>query len=194
MKKKRIRGLAEERIDLGYSRQHIQNELEVIHPEESPERIAKVLRFLAPDATRSYFRSYQQGLLVAVIVLSVLELVRALEEPWAYQLRVWGWFSLIPFATLFLGYSIYRWRGNGLWWLAVINGISALGLVRALQDLAAGDIDPLELSRMLLSLAICILATHLYRNAFPKFNVVKDRVGNGRVRIVFPPEPGMAMM
>ena len=63
MKKDRIRELAEERIAMGYSRQHIQDELVMMHPEAKPKRIADVLRYLAPDATRVHFRSYQQGLL-----------------------------------------------------------------------------------------------------------------------------------
>ena len=194
MKKDRIRELAEERIAMGYSRQHMQDELVMMHPEVKPKRIAEVLRYLAPETTRAHFRSYQQGLLAVVVLSGTFELARAVGKVMAEDVQPWRWFGVVPFATLFLGYALYKWRGESLPWLAIFNGFGALGLVGELRDLIAGEPDVWALGRKALSLVICILASYLYYRAFPKYKVEKDPLGNGPTRMVFLPEPGVAMM
>jgi hypothetical protein len=194
MKKDRIRKLAEERIAMGYSRQHIQDELVMMHPEAKPKRIAEVLRYLAPEATRVHFRTYQQLLLAAVILTGALAFGQAVDSALAEELKPWRWFRVIPIATLILGYALYKWRGESLWWLAILNGSAALGSTSALNDLLNGEPDPWTLSHKAMNLLICILAGHLAYRAFPKYEVDKDPLGVAPPRYVFPPEPGLAMM
>ncbi|GEM_PF-669835 len=194
MKKKEIRDLAEERFQLGYSRQHVQNELVLLHPEVPPKRIAGVIRYLAPEATRTHFRIYQIGLLAVVVMAGALQLARTINAGWIDRSQPWGWLSAVPFATLFLGYSIYRWRGNGLSLLVVLSGIGAFGMMDPLRDMFNGHADPWELGSGSLSLLISILAGYLLSRAFPKFKVEEDPSGIGPPRIIFPQETGMAMM
>lgn len=179
---------------MGYSRQHIQDELVMMHPEAKPKRIAEVLRYLAPETTRVHFRTYQQGLLAIVVLAGALELARALDGFLGADIKPWRLFSVIPFATLILGHALYKWRGESLYWLAILNGFGALGLISAVQDLVAGEPEPWVLSRKLMSLAICILASYLANKAFPKYAVQKDHLGAAPPRYVFPSEPGVAMM
>ena len=194
MKKRDIRRFAEERFLLGYSRQQVQNELVLLHPEVPPKRIAGVIRYLAPEATRAHFRAYQQGLLAVMVLAVVLELVQTFDAGWVDRSQPWGWFSAVPFATLFLGYSIYRWRGNGLSLLAVLSGMGAFGMMEPLRDMFNGHADQWELGSGSLSLLISILAGYLLSRAFPKFKVEEDASGVGPPRIIFPSETGMAMM
>ncbi|MBK9762624.1 MAG: hypothetical protein IPO87_04470 [Flavobacteriales bacterium] len=194
MKKRDIRRFAEERFLLGYSRQQVQNELVLLHPEVAPKRIAGVIRYLAPEATRSHFRAYQQGLLAVMVLAVVLELVQTFNAGWIDRSQPWGWLSAVPFATLFLGYSIYRWRGNGLSLLVVLSGMGAFGMMEPLRDMFNGHADQWELGSGSLSLLISILAGYLLSRAFPKFKVEEDPSGVGPPRIIFPSETGMAMM
>ncbi|HQW06920.1 MAG: hypothetical protein IPH05_07225 [Flavobacteriales bacterium] len=194
MKKDRIRKLAEERIALGYSRQHIQDELVLMHPEAKPKRIAEVLRYLAPEATRSQFRSYQQALLALVVLTGAMELAAAVVQGSGEGIRTWRWIRVVPFAALFLGYALYKWRGESLQWLAILNGFAALGLIGSIRELFAGEAEPWTLASGLMSLAICILASYLAAKAFPKYEVLKDPVGGAPPRYLFPPENGMRMM
>ena len=194
MKRKRIRQLVEERIGFGYARQHVFDELVLEHPEVPPERVAKVVRYIPSLAAREHFRVPQQALLAAIVATGLIDLLVPL---WSDDLSTMGtarMLRLLPIATVFLGFAVYRWRGEVLPWLAIINGFSAFAVVEDLSELAKGNVVTWDFAQHLLSLLIAVLAFYLSLRLYPKYTVVKDPLGRMPDRFVFPPEPGMMMM
>lgn len=193
MNARKIRELAEERAGFGYSRQHIFDELTMQYPGEKPEQLAKVVRYVPSEAARSHFKSYHQALLACIIGYGVLQLIRPLLAG-EFDSGSWTSFRLMPFATIFLGIAVFRYRGEVLPWLAFINGLTAFAVLNDLSELAKGSVDPWEFGQHLLSLAIAGLAWYLSVHMYPKYTVDKDPLGNAPPRILFPPEPGMYRM
>jgi hypothetical protein len=197
MGRRDIRRVAEEHISHGFSRQHVFDLLISELPGERPERIAKVVRFIPSLAARSHYREPQQALLLAIVASGVLELVRSVLDGDLDDMRMSRLVAMlfvVPFATVFLGFAVYRWRGEVYRWLAWVNALSVLLLPADLKAILSGDADPWQLASRVLSLAIAGLAFHLSVRLFPKYEVVKDPVKGVPPRIVFPPEPGMMAM
>lgn len=194
MNKDRIRKQARERIELGYSRQHVLDELVLEYPDARPKRIARLVRYIPSLAARYHYRTEQQMLLGAIALFAVLELVRPILDADFHADSAFQWFRVVPFATIFLGIAVYRYRGEVYQWLALINFGSAMGLLGLAEELVEGRVDPWELTRGLLSLAICALAWHLSVKLFPDFKLQKDPLGQLPPRIVFPEEPGIMPM
>jgi len=194
MDRKSIRKQAEERIGLGYTRQHVFDELMLEHPGEKPKKIAEVVRYIPSLAAREHYGTYQQGLLAAIIAFAVLQLARPVLDGEFNGAGAFTLIRLLPFATIFLGIAVYRWRGEVLPWLAFINGMTVFTLMNDLSELAKGSVDPWEFSRHGLSVLIAALAWYLSANMYPKYKEEKDPLGQMPPRIVFPPEPGMSMM
>ncbi|MBL7951673.1 MAG: hypothetical protein JNM62_08130 [Flavobacteriales bacterium] len=193
MKPKEIRERAEERASFGYSRQHIFDELVMELPEEKPEKIAKVVRYVPSLAAREHFKSYHQALLACIIAFALLQLLRPFVAGEVKMESSWRMLRVLPFATIFLGIAVYRYRGEGLQWLAFINGLTLFAVLNDLSELAKGSVDPWEFGRHLLSISIAGLAWFLSARMYPDYTKEKDPLGM-QPRIVFPPEPGMYRM
>lgn len=194
MNAKKIRERAEERAGFGYSRQHIFDELVMEVPEEKPEKIAKVVRYVPSLAAREHFRSYHQALLVCIIAFALLQLLRPFVAGEVEMEPSWRTFRLLPFATIFLGIAVYRYRGEGLQWLAFINALQVFALIADLKGLAMGRLEAWSFAQHGLCVAIAGLAAFLAWRMYPNYEKEKDPLGNMQPRIVFPPEPGMYRM
>jgi len=72
MNKKRIRKEAEERISIGYTRQHVFEELMLEYPEEKPKAIADLVRFVPSIAAREHYKVYQHGLMAVIVGYAAL--------------------------------------------------------------------------------------------------------------------------
>lgn len=194
MNAKKIRERAEERAGYGYSRQHIFDELVMEHPEEKPERIAKVVRYVPSLAAREHFKTYHQGLLACVIGYALLQVLRPFMVGEAEVETSWRTFRVLPFATIFLGIAVYRYRGEVLQWLAFINGLQVFALLADLKEFTTGRIDAWSFAQHALCVAIAALAAYLAWRMYPNYTKEKDPLGNRPPRIVFPSEPGMYRM
>lgn len=194
MDRKRIRKEAEERISYGFSRQHVYDELALQYPEVKPKKLAEVVRYIPSLAAREHYKQAQQALLYAVIATGVVSLLKPILSGEFNELALGKVIRFAPIATIFLGFSVYRWRGEVYQWLGFVNLMSSLGLLAGMSSIMSGEADPWSLINGGLALAICVLAFHLHRDLFPKYTEEKDPLGNMRPRIVFPPEPGMYRM
>lgn len=194
MGKKDIRRKVEERIGFGYTRQHVFDELVLEHPEEKRKKIAEVVRYVPSLVARERYKVYQQGLLAAIVAYAVLQLARPLLDGEFNEVGTFKFVRLLPFATIFMGIAVYRWRGEVLPWLTFMNAFSVFPLLNDLGELAKGSVDPWEFARHFLSLTIAALAWYLTSRMYPKYKEEKDPLGQMPPRIVFPPEPGMSMM
>lgn len=192
MKSERIRKLAEERVGFGYSRQHVFDELRLQHPEVAPKKIAQVVRYVPSQAAREHFRWAHQALLAAIVVYGAIQVGRPLLEGRFEGAGVWQVFQLMPLATLFLGYAVFRWRGEVLPWLAFLNGLSVFGLFRDLSALVKGEAEPWGFALRVLSITIAALAIYLSLRLYPKYKEMQG--ANGQPMFIFEPEPGMRMM
>lgn len=194
MKKDAIRTLVKERIELGYTRQMVLDELVAIHPEVKPKRIADVVRYQATLLAREQYRDQQRGLLVAVLLYGALELFRPMITGEFRGGGVAQWFQVLPCATLFLGYQVHRWRGEGFQWLAIVNFLSALGLLGLPEKIREGGFPVWATIGDLLSLVIAALAWHLAHRMFSAPKVEKDPAGSLPPRYVFPAEHSAALL
>lgn len=192
MKSGHIRKLVEERISFGYSRQHVFDEMRLLHPEVHAKKIAQVVRYVPSEAAREHFKVPHHGLLAAVVVFGALQVLRPFVEGKFNDASAWQAFRFMPIATVFLGYAVYRWRGEVLTWLAILNGFSVFGLLRDLSALLQGEVEPWGFARRALSVTIAALAAYLAVRMYPKYK--EERDASGQVHFVFAPEPGMRMM
>lgn len=194
MDKKRIRKQAEERMGFGYTRQHVFDEVMLEYPEAKPKKVADVVRYIPSQAGREHYRKYHQALLAAIAAFAVLQLARPLLDGDLSDAGTFKFIRILPFATIFLGIGVYRWRGEMLPWLAFMNAFSVFPLLNDISALVKDNVDPWELARHILSLVIAALAWYLSSHLYPKYQEEKDPLGRMPSRIVFPPEPGMSMM
>ena len=194
MNAKALRKKAEELVGFGYSRQHMYDVLTMEHPEVKRKRIAHVVRYVPSEVVRAKYAAIQQGLLAAIGITVLLHLAErwgGVPGDWRPNFAVVG---AIPFASIFLGLGLLRWRGEALPWLVFVNAFSGLGILRDLNELLTGVPSWYSLMNHALALVIAVLAWYLYRNAFSKPEEIRDPLGHAPVSHLFPPEPVMYRM
>ncbi|HRD51325.1 MAG TPA: hypothetical protein PKY96_01625 [Flavobacteriales bacterium] len=98
-----------------------------------------------------------------------------------------AYLSLVPIASLLVGWSLYRWQGEVFEWVGWGNLAGGWGLMSGLSALVKGHGEPKALAADVLSAAIGALTLHLEHRVFAKPKVVKDPLG-GPDRFVFPME------
>jgi hypothetical protein len=108
--------------------------------------------------------------------------------PGYHPLGYANYLSLVPIATLLLGYSLFVWQGEVFEWVGWGNVLGAFGLLGSLKDLDMQDADLGALLMKVLSIAIGAIALYLARKVFQKPEVVKDPFGQAPPRYVFPVE------
>lgn len=191
---KALRRKAEELAGHGYSRQHMYDVLTMEHPDVKRKRIAHVVRYVPSQVVRTTYAAVQQGLLVAIGITILLHLAdrwSGVQDDWRPNMALIG---ALPFASIFLGLALFRWRGEVLPWLLFVNAVSGLGVIRDLNELFKGVPDWSSMLNHTLALVIAMLAWYLHQKAFGKPEQIRDPLGHAPVSHLFPPEPGMYRM
>jgi hypothetical protein len=184
---------AKELFDLGFAHQQVFDQVMMEHPDAKPKRVAEMVRQMPTVFAKERFAQLHQLLLGVILLSSALRLVQAQFVGWGHWTHGLRLFTLVPIATVLVGYAIYRWNGEVLKWVGIGNLLGGLGFIRHLDDLFTGDIDPWRVTFEVLSLAIGALAFYLYKEAFPKYRVENDHTG-APGRITFAPDPALQRM
>ncbi|MBL7963750.1 MAG: hypothetical protein JNM31_07875 [Flavobacteriales bacterium] len=187
MSSKAIKRKAEEHLGYGLPKQQAFDLLMAEFPEAKPKKVAEVLRYMPTQWARQRYRALHLALL-ALIAASAL--LRVAGPMWQNAIR-WdmpsAYLSLVPIASLLVGWSIYRWQGQVFEWVGWGNVFGATGLVSALGALVKGNGDPKTILASALTAGIGALALYLAHKVFAKPKVEKDPLG-GPDRVVFPEE------
>lgn len=184
---KAIRNKAKELLGFGMPKQAVFDTMVLEHPEAKPRKIAELLRYMPTQRAREKFRNAHLALLGIIAASAVLRVLRSLMEKDIQFDQSTAYLSLVPIATLLVGWSLYRWQGQVFEWVGWGNLLSATTLLKALSAAAKGDGDAWTITLSALSVGIGALALYLARSAFAKPKEEKDPLG-GPVRYVFPVE------
>lgn len=184
MSSKAIKRKAEEHLGYGLSKQQVFDLLMAEHPEAKPKKVAGMLRYMPSLQARERYRNHHAALLGIIALSAALRVLPPvllngvrLDQPTAYL-------SLVPIATLLVGWTIYRWQGEVFEWVGWGNVFSATTLLSALGALAKGQGDPWDIVSSALSAGIGLLSLYLARQVFKKPREEKDPLG-GPKRYVF---------
>jgi hypothetical protein len=188
MSKKKIRTKTEEMLGYGMSKQQVYDLLVLEFPEAKPKKIAEVLRYRPTLWSRERFRELHLVLLGIIALSAMLRIFPAVYQDTIRWDMPTAYLSLVPIATLMLGYTIFVWQGEVFEWVGWGNVLGAFGLLSELRDLGDQDADLGALLMKVLSIAIGAIALYLARKVFQKPQVVKDPFGQAPPRYVFPVE------
>ena len=188
MDKDAIRKKAEELLGFGMAKQQVFDNLMLEFPEAKPKKVAEVLRYRPTLWSRERFRGIHLALLALIAASAFLRVLGAvLQDSFRMDMPT-AYLSLVPIASLLLGYSMYRWQGEVFEWVGWGNLAGALGLFKALRQFVAHEADLGDLCLKLVSVAIGALALYLARKVFAKPKEVKDPLGQVAPRYQFPEE------
>lgn len=153
-------------------------------PEAKPKKVAEALRYMPSLQARERYRMLHLGLLSAIALLALVRVAPPLlstDLEWLNFHRLQG---LVPFATLLLGWSIYRWQGQVLMWVGWANVATIGTVVSKSYVFARGEADAFYIASIALPVLVGVLALLLVYLAFPGYKVEKDPLG-GPERVVF---------
>ncbi|MBK6755488.1 MAG: hypothetical protein IPG69_18335 [Flavobacteriales bacterium] len=184
MSVKAIKAKAEELLSFGIPKQQAFDNLMLQFPEAKPKKVAEVLRYMPSLLARERYRSLHLALLGLIAASAALRLARPLLTGSVGLDQATAYLSLVPIATLLLGYSLYRWQGQVFEWVGWGNVVGVFGLMKELNLLAKDGVDLWDLSGRLLSVCIGGVALYLAYRVFTKPKVEKDPLG-GPDRVVF---------
>jgi len=97
-----------------------------------------------------------------------------------------AYLSLVPIATLLLGYSLFVWQGQVFEWVGWGNVVGASGLQSELREVGMQEADLGALVIKLFSIAMGALSLYLARKVFAKPEELKDPLGQAPPRYLFP--------
>ncbi|MCW5900523.1 MAG: hypothetical protein KIT10_14760 [Flavobacteriales bacterium] len=184
---KAIKRKAAEHLGYGLPKQQTFDLLMAEFPEAKPKKVAELLRYMPTLWARERYRGMHLALLGLIAASALL---RILGPVWQNTIR-WdmptAYLSLVPIASLLVGWSIYRWSGPVFEWVGWGNLFGATTLMSALGALAKGNGDPKTILASALTAGIGALALYLAHKVFAKPKVEKDPLG-GAERVVFPEE------
>ena len=164
-------------LDVGFSHQQAFDQLVLQHPEAKPGKIAELLRHRPSRVAKERYRTLHQVLLVLVAASAALRVWAAFSERGLDAQPAWRFIGLVPFATLFMAYALYRWDGRHFQWVGWMNILGAAGVLRILPHVVSrGSISTGELGSII-AVAIGALALFLHSKAFPKYGFRKDPMG-----------------
>ncbi|MBK9149289.1 MAG: hypothetical protein IPM12_15895 [Flavobacteriales bacterium] len=184
---KAVRNKAKELLGFGMPKQAVFDTLVLEHPEAKPKKIAELLRYMPTQWAREKFRNAHWALLGIIALSAGLRVLRSLLEKDIQFDQATAYLSLVPIATLLVGWSLFRWQGQVFEWVGWGNLLSATTLLNALSAAARGEGDAWTIALSALSVCIGALSLYLARSAFAKPKEEKDPLG-GPVRHVFPVE------
>lgn len=183
--KKAVRSKAVELLGFGMPKQAVFDTLVLEHPEAKPKRIAEMLRYMPTLHARERYRNQHLALLCIIGASALLRVLPRLLNQEVRMDQATAYLSLIPIATLLVGWSIYRWQGQVFEWVGWGNVLSATGLMGALGRLAKGEAEIGSVTMNVLSVCIGVLTLYLAHRVFKKPQVEKDPLGNGPPRYFF---------
>lgn len=184
---KAIRNKATELIGYGLPKQVVYDTIVIEHPEAKPKKVADLLRYMPTQQARERFGKPHQALLGTIALSAALRVLRSLMEKDIQLDQATAYLSLVPIATVLVGWSLYRWQGQVFQWVGWGNLFSGTTLLSALQDLAKGEGDPWVIVLSALSAGTGALSLYLVHRVFAKPKEEKDPLG-GPSRYTFPLE------
>ncbi|MFN8349835.1 MAG: hypothetical protein U0U25_00025 [Flavobacteriales bacterium] len=187
---KEIRTKAEELLSFGIPKQQVFDHLLLEFPEAKPKKVAEVVRYLPSLQARERYGSVHRGLLITIALSAVLRVAHPLLDPhydWASGLK---YVSLIPIATLLVGWTIYRWQGQVFAWVGWGNVASAGSLIKQGGKLFSGEADPWNIAFAAFPVLIGLLALVLAYGVFAGYKRETDPL-TGVERVVFREEPAL---
>jgi len=184
---KAIRAKAKELLGFGMSKQAVFETLVMEHPEARPKRIAELLRYRPSQQARERYRTVHMALMAAIAASAAVRVLRPVLQDAIRMDQATAYLSLVPIASLLVGWSIYRWQGQVIEWVGWGNLLGASGLLGALKAVAKGQGDPWLIAGSALTALIGVLALVLSQRVFAKPKEERDPLG-GPSRFVFPDE------
>lgn len=184
MSNKAIKAKAEELLSFGIPKQQVFDNLLLQFPEARPKKVAEVVRYLPSLLARERYRTFHHTLLGLIAASALLRLARPLMQGAINMDQATAYLSLVPIATLLMGYSLYRWQGEVFGWVGWGNALGAFGLLNDLSHFVKDGGDLWTLSGRILSVSIGAVALSLAHRVFAKPKTEKDPLG-GVERVVF---------
>ncbi|MEZ4756881.1 MAG: hypothetical protein R2817_08650 [Flavobacteriales bacterium] len=182
-----VRERASELLSFGMSKQQVYDHLRVEFPGTKAGKVAELLRYMPSLEARERYGGVHRWLLITIALSAVLRIVHPLLDPgydWASGAK---YVSLVPIATLLVGWTIYRWQGQVLVWVGWGNLAGIGSLVKQVPAFVRGDADPCSLAFAALPVAIGVLALVLVYGAFSAYERRKDPQGGPDI-FTFPDE------
>jgi hypothetical protein len=184
MSNKAIRTKAEELLSFGVPKQQVFDNLLLQFPEAKPRKVAEVVRYMPSLQARERYGAIHRALLITIALSAVLRIVHPLLDPDYDWAKGFKYVSLVPVATVLVGWTIYRWQGQVLSWVGWGNLATSGSLVKQVTKFAGGEVDAWNVAFAAMPVLIGVLALVLVYGAFPRFKVDKDPMG-GPDRILF---------
>lgn len=182
-----IKKQADELLGFGVSHQQVFDQLVVEHPDAKPKRIAEHLRYQPSLLARERYRDLHRAMLAMIVISAALRVWRStigMDFDWGQQV---AFVSLVPIASLLVGYTLLKWQGAVFQWVGWGNLVSVTALFKALSAMGRGEPPTWDMLIILLSVGTGAIALFLFHKAFPKFQEEKDPLG-GPKRYVFTPD------
>ncbi len=187
---KAIRRKATELLGLGMPKQAVYGIIVAEHPEAKPKKVAELLRYMPTAWSKERYGRLHMTLLGLIAASALLRIVGpVLDDAIRWDMPT-AYLSLVPIASLLVGWSIYRWQGQVFEWVGWANVAGAFGLLKALRAPLNELADPVNTGSTLLSVLIGALCLYLAHQVFAKPKAEQDPLG-GPQRFVFPVEGGL---
>ncbi|MFN3875888.1 MAG: hypothetical protein ACK4L7_08260, partial [Flavobacteriales bacterium] len=146
-------------------------------PGARPRKVAGAVRYMPALRARERYRNPHLLLLAAIVALALMRAVPTLLQKdfaWEASCRL---VSLVPIASLLLGWSIWRWQGQVFQWVGWSNVAGAAGMIKALTALNNGGGDAQQALQSALSVGIGASARYLAHQVFAEPKAEKDPLG-----------------
>jgi hypothetical protein len=125
MRKKDVHAAVAAKIDLGYDRQHVYDEMCLEQPDLAGKKLADAVRWTPPLAARQHYRTEHTALLAAIAANVLLPLLHGQADSGLPSFYGPGFFTVLPFATIGLGIALARYRLQVLPWLIFFTMVGA---------------------------------------------------------------------
>lgn len=186
---KAISNKAKELLGFGMPKQAVFDTIVIEHPEAKPKKVAEMLRYMPTQWAKERYRTTHLALLGLIAASALLRILGpVLKDAIRWDMPT-AYLSLVPIASLLVGWSLYRWQGQVFGWVGWGNVFSAAGLISGLGALTKGHGDLKSVTANALSAGIGALTLYLAHKVFAKPRLEKDPLG-GPERFVFPEEAG----
>lgn len=192
MRNKAIKAKAEELLGFGLGKQQVFDNLMLEFPEAKPKNVAEVVRYMPTLAAKVRYRNLHIALMGIIAASALLRVLPPLFTTGFHLDQATAYLSLVPIATLLVGWTLFRWQGQVFEWVGWGNLVGGLGIFRAILQVVSGGGEPWSLVFKVMSVLVGLIALLLARKVFTKPKVTKDPMGETAPRYLFP-EEGMGL-